>query len=102
MAKEAIRILIVDDSPADRRLLRLLIQGGRWARSQKAVVLEAESGQMGHEACLRDKPHCVLLDYVLPDLNGLQVLAQLRNGNPNNHGFPAVVMVTGFGNPQSR
>jgi len=98
MAKEAIRILIVDDSPADRKLLRLLIQGGRWARSRKAVVFEAETGQMGHEACLRDNPHCVLLDYLLPDLNGLQVLAKLRNGNTNNHGFPAVVMVTGLGN----
>ncbi len=75
-----------------------MIEDGRWARSQQAVVLEADTGEMGHEFCLRDHPHCVLLDYRLPDFDGLQVLAKLRNGNTNNHGFPAVVMVTGFGN----
>ncbi len=98
MAKEPIRILIVDDSPSDRRLLKLLIEEGRWARSQQAVVFEADTGQLGHEVCLRDKPHCVLLDYLLPDVDGLQVLAKLRNGPTSNPDFPAVVMVTGSGN----
>lgn len=98
MSKEAMRILIVADSPADRKLLKLLIEEGRWARSQQAVVFEADTGQMGHEFCLRDKPHCVLLNHLLPDLSGLDVLAKLRNGHASNSSFPAVVMVTGFGN----
>ncbi|NLF72050.1 MAG: SpoIIE family protein phosphatase [Candidatus Anammoximicrobium sp.] len=98
MAKEAIKILIVDDSPTDRKLLRRFIEGGRWARSQQAVVYEADTGQLGHESRLRDNPHCVLLDCLLPDVDGLEILAKLRNGNSHNHGFPAVVMVTGFGN----
>ena len=98
MAKETIRILIVDDSPADRAFIKHLIDESRWAKTRKPVVFEAATGQAGHESCLRDEPHCVLLDYLLPDLDGMQVLAKLRNGNASDPGFPAIVMVTGFGN----
>jgi serine phosphatase RsbU (regulator of sigma subunit) len=91
-----IRILIIDDSPDDRRLIKQLLEQGRWAKTRRVVVLEADTGHAGHEFCRKHAPHCVLLDYRLPDMNGLQVLAKVRNGNA--YGFPAIVMVTRVGN----
>lgn len=85
------QILIVDDSPADRALYRrLLEQGGSFD------IVEAELGEEGLAHCLATRPACVLLDYRLPDLDGLEFLAAL----PPAEGADAipVVFLTGAGN----
>ena len=43
------------------------------------VLSEAETGREGLQLAHAQKPDCVLLDYHLPDLNGLEFLAELRN-----------------------
>jgi len=78
------KILIVDDE----RLVR-------WSLRQKCEewgyeVVEAAAGEPGLRLAQHESPDLVLLDVRLPDLNGLQVLEQLkRNGNAN-----AVIMIT--------
>jgi len=93
MAKQPIRILIVEDCPEDREMYKRFLKQDVLHRY---VVFEAETGRQGCELIAREQPHCVLLDYLLPDLNGLQILSQL-NEDAGSLGLPAVVMLTSHG-----
>ncbi|MCU0566838.1 MAG: PAS domain S-box protein [Oculatellaceae cyanobacterium Prado106] len=85
-------ILIVDDSPEDRERYRRYLLSDR---QHAYTIVEAESGQQGLDLCLQHQPDVVVLNYQLPDLNGLEFLAKLkvRTQQP----MP-VVMVTRQGN----
>ena len=76
MSKPHIRILIVEDDLVDRMACRRAL-----ARDPdyEYVLSEAETGREGLQLAHAQKPDCVLLDYHLPDLNGLEFLAELRN-----------------------
>ena len=97
LAREAIRlrerlVLLVDDSPEDRDVARrfLVRDPGRAYR-----FLEASTGEEGLEACRSADIDCVLLDYSLPDMDGLEFLRDLTGGTAVTP-FP-VVMLTGRG-----
>ena len=64
--------LVIDDEVQIRRLLR---QG---LESRGYEVHEAETGQLGLQACAVHRPDVVLLDLGLPDMDGLAVLKRLR------------------------
>lgn len=66
------RILVCDDNEASRRLLRRLLVRRGYA------VEEAVDGRAAVEAVERHPPHLVLLDLRLPDIDGSEVLRQLR------------------------
>jgi PAS domain S-box-containing protein len=85
-------ILLVDDSPEDRELYRRYL-----LRQQDCsyTILEAELGQPGLALWHQHQPDVVLLDYRLPDLDGLEFLAALK---PSPHAAYPVIMVTGQGN----
>lgn len=85
-------ILVVDDSPEDREAYRRLINSGLEPEFQ---LTEVESGEEALEWCESHTPDCVLLDYVLPDLTGLEFLERLSN-LPARPRFP-VVMLSGQG-----
>jgi PAS domain S-box-containing protein len=88
-----IRILIVDDSAEDRHTLRrYLAEDNR----SNYVILEETLGERGLETFREDKPDCVLLDYRLPDLDGLEFLRQISHGSKTEP-LP-VIMISGFGN----
>jgi PAS domain S-box-containing protein len=76
MSKPQIRILVVEDDLVDRMACRrALAQDANF----EFVLSEAETGREGLQLAHAQKPDCVLLDYHLPDLNGLEFLAELRN-----------------------
>ena len=93
MSREPIRVLIVEDCPADRELYKRFLQQDHLHHYR---VLEAETGRHGWELILSEQPHCVLLDYRLPDLSGLQILDQLNTAHGEME-MPAVIMLTGHG-----
>ena len=95
MPDEPLLILIVDDSPEDRELYRRCLNS-RSGRTYQ--FFEAESAQKGLAMCRLWPINCVLLDYRLPDLDGLEFLMKLR-GNSAFVPVP-VVMLTGLGSPQ--
>lgn len=68
-----IRILIVDDNPAVRRYLRAILeQQDSWQ-----VSGEARSGAEALQSVLHAPPDLVVLDYQMPDLNGVDVARQI-------------------------
>jgi two-component system cell cycle response regulator len=93
MEKRSYRVLLVEDSPEDRATYeRLLSHGGGDAYE----FLEDETAEEAVELCRAQRPDCVLLDYRLPDADGLDVLAQLTNGDAES--AVPIVMLTGRGN----
>lgn len=66
-------ILIIDDEPQIRRFLSISLG------SQGYDILEAENGRKGLELAALKQPGLIVLDLGLPDLDGQQVLLQLRD-----------------------
>lgn len=81
-----IRILIVDDDEAIRELLKDFFQG---------LGYEMATAVNGSAALTMISQHdfdCILSDYVMPDMNGLELLEQLRKQKKN---IP-FLMITGY------
>ena len=71
------RLLIADDSAASRRALRNLIEGNGWE-----VCGEAEDGLAAVEKTAILKPDLVILDFRMPNLNGLQAAQMIHTADP--------------------
>ncbi len=88
------RILIVDDREQDRALLCAMLDdvGG-----EHYIITEARSAEEGERICRANPPDCVLLDYQMPEVDGLEFLRRLRG----EHGAVPVpvIMLTGYGDP---
>lgn len=65
-------ILVIDDERQIRRLLNLTLTGAGYH------VRECENGQLGLSETALKRPDAIILDLGLPDINGLEVLKQLR------------------------
>ncbi len=72
MTNSAVKILVVDDEPPIRKLLRVGLAAEGYA------VAEAGSARMAIEEIGRDKPDLILLDLGLPDMPGHDLLARWR------------------------
>jgi diguanylate cyclase (GGDEF)-like protein len=83
--------LLVEDDVVDRELVRRALS----AFPNEVVVHEAKDGETGL-AMLHDQNFdCILLDYQLPDLNGIEFLDTLRSRRM--HPDVPIVMLTGMG-----
>lgn len=85
---KAIRILVVDDHAVIRQALRMLLE----AQPELEVIGDVENGREAVQAVERSKPDVVLMDVVMPGLNGLEATRQIRRSSPSTR----VVMLTGF------
>jgi len=83
----ALKILIIDDEKNIRNVFRLLLEDKGYE------VEEAETGRAGLEQTLRFSPEVVLLDMNLPDMSGLEVLAEIRQAAPRVQ----TIIITAFG-----
>lgn len=72
MRADATRVLIVDDSPTVRRLGELILS------QQGYTVHTAEDGNQGLEIARRIKPDAILVDFVMPKMNGHTFCKLLR------------------------
>jgi two-component system KDP operon response regulator KdpE len=67
-----VKILVVDDEKEIRTLLRVALEASKY------VVVEASSGQEGIDSCAVHSPDLVILDLMLPDMDGIAVLERVR------------------------
>ncbi len=66
-------VLVVEDDPVSRALLRRIMQQEGWS------VLEAENGRVALERVAATRPQLVLLDLMMPEMDGFEVAARLRS-----------------------
>lgn len=79
VVNEQISILVVDDEDRIRRLLRMYLE------REGYVVEEAEDGEEAVEKALANEYHCILLDIMMPEKDGLQVCEEIRDKNNANY-----------------
>jgi len=87
MSEHAGSILVVDDEPAIRESLEFLLSEANYK------VALAEGGLDGLKKLESDLFDLVLLDVMMPDKNGLEVLEEIGRSSPET----AVIMITAFG-----
>ena len=84
-------VLVVDDSLEDREVYRRYLEQDN---KNSYTILEAESGEEGLELSAHSID-VVLLDFMLPDFDGLELLRELK-AKPNLKNLP-VILLTGYG-----
>src|SRR5690606_25175493 len=81
------RVLIIDDSPTETyKLTSMLEKNGH-------VVLTADNGEAGIALAQKEKPDLVLMDIVMPGLNGFQATRQLSKLPETAH-IPVIIVTT--------
>ena len=82
------KVLIADDEPNVRRLLHSIL-------SKNFEVFEAEDGRQAIEMANTQKPDIVLMDMMMPKMDGLTACHMIKN-DPATKSIP-VIMVTAIG-----
>lgn len=80
-------VLVVDDSPTERYFLTDLL------RKNGFEVLSAENGEEGVAKAKAEKPDLILMDVVMPGLNGFQATRTLSR-DPATQGIPVIMCTT--------
>ena len=86
-------VLIIDDSETDRTLYKAWL-GKRKGRNY--AILEADNAREGYAALVKHRPDCILLDYMMYGMNGLQLLAEMEK---DKIVLPPVIFVTASNDP---
>lgn len=87
--KEKYIILIIDDEAENRSLMVNYLE-----RNEKFILYSASNGEKGIEIAREEQPCVIILDWQMPEMNGLEVLKQLKE-NANTSEIP-VMMHTGI------
>ncbi len=89
------KILIVDDLLEDRESIKRFLSK---PIEFKYHFLEAETGEQALEALNNCKPDCIILDYMLPDVDGVNFAKQM-NDDPRFNDIP-IIILTGRGSEE--
>lgn len=88
-------ILVVDDDPKAIQVV------GDYLRSLGHQVLTASNGRQGIEVAEHELPDLVVLDLMMPELDGFMVVDRLRE-NPQTHGIPVIILTAKIVSAQER
>jgi signal transduction histidine kinase len=93
---EGLHVLVVDDDPGARELLANMLQG------YGARVSLASSGPVALTLLFEQRPHVVLADIGMPDMDGYALIEQVRALDPHLGGRVPAVAVTAHASAQDR
>jgi len=79
------RVLVIDDDPDLGRVVRRVLE------LEGYEVVLSDDGLRGLAAAQRQRPDAIVLDLMMPVMDGYQVLAELR-GDPRTRDVPVVVL----------
>lgn len=80
-------ILVVDDSPTEIHVFKTMLEKNGFE------VTTAQSGEEGIERAKQVKPDLILMDVVMPGLNGFQATRQLGN-DADTSNIPVIIVTT--------
>jgi len=80
------RVLIVDDNPEVRRLVRRILQ-----TQGNYTLFDAANGREALDQLERERPNLVILDLAMPEMDGFQVLDEMRK-SPRTAEIPVIVV----------
>ena len=80
-------ILIVDDSPTEVHVLTSMLEG------VGHTVFSANNGEAGIEMAKETKPDLILMDVVMPGMNGFQATRQLSRAEETSD-IPVIIVTT--------
>jgi len=83
MKNQSKKILVIDDNPGMLKVLN------KWLKVAGYDVIEAWDGRMGLELTKRQKPDLILLDILMPTMDGKQFVLALRKEN-DIKGIPVI------------
>ncbi|MBI3589207.1 MAG: response regulator [Candidatus Liptonbacteria bacterium] len=79
-------ILIVEDEvPLLNALHEKLMRNG-------FITIEARNGEQGLEAAIREHPDLILLDIIMPKMDGMTMFKKLRNENEWGKSVPVIIL----------
>ena len=79
------KVLVVDDSPTEVFQFKAMLEAHGFE------VITAENGREGVETAVSEQPDIVLMDIVMPDMNGFQATRQLTRQPKTKH-IPVVIV----------
>lgn len=75
------KVAIIEDHTAVRDMVAQIVR----TKPDWEIVTETGDGRMAVEECLETKPDFIILDIMLPGLNGAEILRRIKRGLPNCH-----------------
>ena len=79
------KVLVVDDSPTEIFHFKEMLE------SMGHIVIVAENGRDGVALARKEQPDVVLMDIVMPDMNGFQATRQICRGAETQH-IPVIIV----------
>lgn len=79
------KVLVIDDDPSINKLVQIVL------RKEGYIVLEALNGLRGCKIARRERPDLIILDIMIPDIDGFEVFRRIRL-DPDTKDIPVLFL----------